>query len=62
MLNPSDIKVIVELLSKIEITDKESKVLYEKLVLICEQIDIQEEMNKKLYDIQDKMNKLLKED
>lgn len=59
MITKEDIKLIRTILDgNDEIDIKELNILKEKIGLLCEQIDVQDEMNDKLLLIQDKLKEV----
>lgn len=62
MINEKDIKILCNILDRINLEDKEESKLEKRLTLIKRQVEIQEEMRDKLCEIQDEINAIMKED
>ena len=60
MITPEEVKLLQKLLNDEEVDSKEADKLSKKLDLIVEQIEIQDEANKKLQEVREKLDKLEK--
>lgn len=60
MITPDEVKLLQKLLNDEEVDSKEVDKLSKKLDLIVEQIEIQDEANKKLQEVREKLDKLEK--
>lgn len=60
MITPEEVKLLQKLLNDEEVDSKEVDKLSKKLDLIVEQIEIQDEANKKLQEVREKLDKLEK--
>lgn len=60
MITPDEVKLLQKLLNDEEVDSKEIDKLSKKLDLIVEQIEIQDEANKKLQEVREKLDKLEK--
>ena len=58
MITPDEVKLLQKYLNDEQVDTKELSKLSKKLDLIVEQIDLQEEANKKLAEIREKLDKL----
>ena len=58
MITPDEVKLLQKQLNGEEVDKKESDKLSKKLDLIVEQIKLQDEANKKLAEIREKLDKL----
>ena len=60
MITPDEVKLLQKLLNDEQVDQKEVDKLSKKLDLIVEQINIQDEANKKLQEVRKKLDKLEK--
>lgn len=60
MITPDEVKLLQKLLNDEEVDSKEVDKISKKLDLIVEQIEIQDEANKKLQEVREKLDKLEK--
>lgn len=62
MLNPEDFRALVKIVDRVEDLSEDEKILKDKLNIILDQIDFQEESHKKMLEFREKLDKLEKKD
>lgn len=62
MLNPEDFRSLVKIVDRVEDLSEDEKILKDKLNIILDQIDFQEESHKKMLEFRKKLDKLEKKD
>lgn len=62
MLNPEDFRALVKIVDRVEDLSEDEKILKDKLNIILDQIDFQEESHKKMLEFREKLDKLDKKD
>lgn len=62
MLNPEDFRALVKIVDRVEDLSEDEKILKDKLNIILDQIDFQEESHKKMIEFREKLDKLDKKD
>ena len=58
MLNPEDFRALVKIVDRVEDLSEDEKILKDKLNIILDQIDFQEESHKKMIEFREKLDKL----
>ena len=62
MLNPEDFRALVKIVDRVEDLSEDEKILKDKLNIILDQIDFQEESHKKMLEFREKLDKLENKD